>query len=70
MASTHASTFEEGPRPFTITENDHRGVVMSLAVLFILYAVMIIGMRLAARMRTMGWDDYLAILATVCGGPM
>jgi len=70
MDPTQASTFQEGPRPFTITKHDHRGVVMALVVTFILYAVMIIGMRLAARLRTMGVDDYLAILATVCGGLM
>lgn len=55
----------EGPRPFTITHDDHRGVVVSVAILFILYACMIIGMRLAARVRTMGVDDWLAVAATV-----
>lgn len=60
-----ASTFQEGPRAFTITKDDHRGVVLTVAVLFIIYAFMTIGLRLAARIRTMGVDDYLAILATV-----
>ena len=69
MGSATTSTFEEGRRAFTISKNDHRGVVLSVAVLFIIYAFMIGGMRLAARMRTMGPDDYLAILATVSRFP-
>lgn len=69
MSSNSESAPVEGPRPFTITPDDHRGVVMSLAVLFIIYAFMIIGLRLAARMRTMGVDDWLAILATVSSLP-
>jgi len=65
MASNSESGPVEGPRAFTITSDDHRGVVMCLAVLFIIYAFMIIGMRLAARIRTIGIDDWLAITATV-----
>jgi len=68
MASTTGSTLQEGPRAFTITKDDHRGVVVAVAVLFIFYAFMTIGLRLAARIRTMGVDDYLAILATVSKG--
>lgn len=63
MASTDGTV--EGPRPFIITSDDHRGVVLTLAVLFILYALMVLGMRLAARIRSMGLDDFVSILATV-----
>lgn len=56
---------KEGPRAYLITHDDHRGVLMCLALLFIGYALMIIGMRIFARYRTMGIDDYLAMVATV-----
>jgi len=65
MGSNSESAPVEGPRAFTFKSDDHRGVVMAVAVLFIIYAFMIIGMRLAARLRTMGMDDWLAIAATV-----
>lgn len=55
----------EGQRPYTIGPQDHRGVVMTLSVLFLLYALMVMGMRYAARARTMGMDDFIVVGATV-----
>jgi hypothetical protein len=65
MSAETQAEYIEGPRPYRIAQDDHRGVVTVIATLFIIYAYMIIGMRLAARIRNMGADDYLAILATV-----
>lgn len=65
MSAEPQSTYVEGPRPFTIVQDDHRGVIVAVAAVFMVYAYMIIALRLAARIRTMGLDDSLAILATV-----
>ncbi|KAK5192488.1 hypothetical protein LTS03_006560 [Exophiala xenobiotica] len=53
-----------GPRPYPISENDHRGIVMTIGVLYIIYAFMILGMRLASKYNHMGMDDWLSIAAT------
>ena len=55
-----------GERPFRITGNDHRGVVLTVSILFIVYALMVLGMRVAGKYRSMGIEDWLAIAATVC----
>lgn len=66
MSTSASDAPVEGPRPFTITHDDHRGVVMCVSVLFIGYAFMTIALRLAARIRNMGIDDWLAVVGTVC----
>ena len=55
-----------GPRPYPVSENDHRGIVLTIGALYIIYAFMILGMRLASKYNRMGVDDWLSIAATVC----
>ncbi|RMD41550.1 hypothetical protein DV735_g3591, partial [Chaetothyriales sp. CBS 134920] len=58
-----------GPRPFDLSGSDQRGAVMVISILFIVYAFLIVGMRLATKYRTMALDDWLAISAMVLGLP-
>ncbi|KAK5267786.1 hypothetical protein LTR99_009758 [Exophiala xenobiotica] len=58
-----------GPRPYNISENDHRGIVVTIGVLYIIYAFMILGMRLASKYNHMGMDDLLSIAATAIAVP-
>lgn len=55
-----------GPRPYGLIEGDHRGIVLTVGILFTVYTFMVLGMRLAARHGNMGVDDWLSIVATVC----
>ena len=54
-----------GKRPFRITGDDHRGIVLTMSILFAVYAVMVLGMRVASKYRSLGIEDWLAIAATV-----
>jgi hypothetical protein len=62
-AATPAPVY--GPRPFHVTDTDQRGVVMAVSILFIVYAFMTATMRVAAKPRNQGIDDWLSLLATV-----
>jgi hypothetical protein len=68
MADTAEEEPSYGPRPFELSDEDHRGVVVTMGLLFIVYTFMVLAMRLLTRYRSMGLDDYLAIAATVCAG--
>lgn len=39
---------------------------MAVSILFMIYAFMVLGMRVAAKYRSMGFDDWLSVGATVC----
>ncbi|RMZ82152.1 hypothetical protein DV738_g1845, partial [Chaetothyriales sp. CBS 135597] len=69
MADTSTPEAVLGPRPFNLTGTDQRGAVMTISILFIVYAFLIVGMRLATKYRSMGLDDWLAISAMVLGLP-
>ena len=61
-----APTYTYGPRPYSHTENDHRSVVLTMSILFIVYGLMIVGMRLSTKYRNMGIEDWLSVVTTVC----
>jgi hypothetical protein len=65
MADIAETVSSYGPRLFELSDNDHRGVVVTMGSLFIVYSFMVLAMRLLTRYRSMGVDDYLAIAATV-----
>lgn len=65
MSESQEHVPNEGPRAYQITHDDQRGALMCIALIFIGYALMIISMRVFARIRTMGIDDYIAMVATV-----
>ncbi len=54
-----------GLRPFPVTDDDRRAVVLTVSILFIIYAFMVLGMRLATKYQNMGIDDWLSVAATV-----
>ncbi|KIX00816.1 uncharacterized protein Z518_09881 [Rhinocladiella mackenziei CBS 650.93] len=58
-----------GPRPFPLSENDRRGVVLTIGVLYIIYACMVLVMRLASKYRNIGLDDWLSVAATALAIP-
>jgi hypothetical protein len=66
VSSTDTPTPAYGPRPYGLTGSDHRGTVLTVGILFTVYAFMVLGIRLATRYRNMGIDDWLSIVATVC----
>jgi len=55
-----------GPRPYGLIEDDHRGIVLTIGILFTVYTFMVLGIRIAAKRGNMGIDDWLSIAATVC----
>lgn len=54
-----------GPRPYGLTGSDHRGMVLTIGILFTVYTFAVLGIRLATRHSNMGIDDWLSIVATV-----
>lgn len=66
MSESTSEAYVYGPRPYGLTESDHRGIVVTMSILFILYTLMVFGIRLATRHVNMGVDDWLAVVATVC----
>jgi hypothetical protein len=54
-----------GPRLYHHTANDHRGLVLTISILFIVYSLMVLAMRLTSKYRNMGVEDWLAVAATV-----
>ncbi|KAJ9611328.1 hypothetical protein H2200_004512 [Cladophialophora chaetospira] len=54
-----------GPRPFSHTDDDHRSTVLVVSILFIIYALMIVAMRLVTKYRNMGIEDWLSLGTTV-----
>jgi hypothetical protein len=55
-----------GPRPYPNIEGDQRGLVLTLSILFLVYTVMVVGMRLASKYRNMGIEDWVSIAGMVC----
>lgn len=55
-----------GPRPFHLTHDDHRALVLTISVLFLVYALLVLIMRMVQRQKNMGIEDWLAVAATVC----
>ncbi|KAL2437929.1 hypothetical protein ABEF95_009346 [Exophiala dermatitidis] len=53
-----------GPRLYELTENDNRGIVLTMAILFMVYTFMVLGMRLATKYKSMGVEDWMSIVAT------
>lgn len=53
-----------GPRPYGVTGDDHRGIVLTMTILFMIYASMVLAMRLIVRHRNMGVEDWLSLAAT------
>ncbi|KIW34857.1 uncharacterized protein PV07_01605 [Cladophialophora immunda] len=58
-----------GPRPYHNTANDHRGIVLTMSILFMVYSLMVLGMRLVSKYRNMGIEDWLSVCATVIAVP-
>ena len=54
-----------GDRPYPLTDDDHRGIALTMSILFLVYTIMVLVMRVAGRYRNMGVDDWLSIAATV-----
>jgi hypothetical protein len=55
-----------GHRPYPNIEGDQRGLVLTLSILFLVYTVMVVGMRLASKYRNMGIEDWISIAGMVC----
>ncbi|OAP56218.1 hypothetical protein AYL99_09397 [Fonsecaea erecta] len=53
-----------GPRPYHHTENDHRGIVLTMTILFLTYSLMVLAMRIASKYRHMAIEDWLSVAAT------
>ncbi|EXJ59770.1 hypothetical protein A1O7_03917 [Cladophialophora yegresii CBS 114405] len=58
-----------GPRPYHYTADDHRGLVLTISILFVVYSLMVLAMRLASKYRNMGVEDWLAVAATTIALP-
>ncbi|ETI29384.1 hypothetical protein G647_01837 [Cladophialophora carrionii CBS 160.54] len=58
-----------GPRPYHYTADDHRGVVLTISILFVVYSLLVLAMRLASKYRNMGVEDWLAVAATTLALP-
>lgn len=66
MSAPETPPLVYGPRPYTISGHDHSGIALTISVLFLVYAVMVVSMRIATKYRNMGVDDWITVGATVC----
>lgn len=64
MADSTSETPIYGPRPYGLTDDDHRGVVLTMTILFMVYAGMVLAMRLIVKYRNMGVEDWFSLAAT------
>ncbi len=59
------ATLQNDNRFSPVTPNDHAGAVWITTLLCLIYSVVTFAIRGHLRWKMWGWDDYLALAATV-----
>ncbi len=60
--------YVEGPRPFTVTADDRRGLIVVITTLLLIWIVLCYAVRIYLRVvprLPVGWDDLALTIATV-----